>query len=213
MPKTFVVSDTHDVFKGAWGPTSYGSRYSAYLAQYFESYITAWNAIVSPDDIVIHLGDVIWDSRKLPVFNHLNGTKHLVFGNHDASARTYVKYFASFQEFYEYEDIILTHKPVVPNTCSSKFYGWNVVDNKPKFIANFNPVNYIGNVHGHFHTTGFTQEFLLNGNSSRYYEVDTHLIHYGVYSTPMLLSDIQQQIRSQHYIERFFPTALCTLAA
>lgn len=47
--------------------------------------ICKWNAIVHPDDMVFHLGDVALGAiaESLPKIAQLNGTKILVPGNHD----------------------------------------------------------------------------------------------------------------------------------
>lgn len=51
-----------------------------------ESLVLAWNARVRPKDTVWHLGDFAMGSspeRCQQIFRRLNGTKHLVRGNHD----------------------------------------------------------------------------------------------------------------------------------
>jgi calcineurin-like phosphoesterase family protein len=45
--------------------------------------INNWNDRVAYDDTVWVLGDVALDKRKLNVVMELNGTKHLIAGNHD----------------------------------------------------------------------------------------------------------------------------------
>lgn len=55
-----------------------------------EALVTRWNAVVNPDDVVYHLGDVAlgpwvnWDA----VLKRLNGMKVLVIGNHDRLHRS-----------------------------------------------------------------------------------------------------------------------------
>ncbi|MBX9830230.1 MAG: metallophosphoesterase [Xanthobacteraceae bacterium] len=51
-----------------------------------EALIDGWNAVVRPDDVVYHLGDFahrIKSSKLKWMFSRLNGTKHLIPGNHD----------------------------------------------------------------------------------------------------------------------------------
>jgi calcineurin-like phosphoesterase family protein len=50
--------------------------------------IENWNKIVSKDDIVYHLGDFSFGSydKTFPIFNSLNGIKHLIKGNRDGGA-------------------------------------------------------------------------------------------------------------------------------
>jgi calcineurin-like phosphoesterase family protein len=47
--------------------------------------IERWNEVVSPDDIVYHLGDFAFASLEYAryILSCLNGEKHLVLGNHD----------------------------------------------------------------------------------------------------------------------------------
>lgn len=50
-----------------------------------EYIISVWNKQVNPNDIVYILGDVIWSTVKNPadILSRLNGSKHLIIGNHD----------------------------------------------------------------------------------------------------------------------------------
>lgn len=54
-----------------------------------ERLILNWNAAVDPDDVVWVLGDVALGSiaESLPLVMELNGTKHLITGNHDRTFR------------------------------------------------------------------------------------------------------------------------------
>ena len=50
-----------------------------------EGLVENWNNVVTPDDVVYILGDVVMGKRaeNLPVLNDLNGYKVLILGNHD----------------------------------------------------------------------------------------------------------------------------------
>lgn len=49
-----------------------------------EDLIWQWNSVVSPDDTVYHLGDFSMAFRSVELYTRrLNGTKHLILGNHD----------------------------------------------------------------------------------------------------------------------------------
>lgn len=51
-----------------------------------EAIISNYNAVVGPDDIVYHLGDFAFEkdrSRLEWMLGRLNGSKHLIWGNHD----------------------------------------------------------------------------------------------------------------------------------
>jgi calcineurin-like phosphoesterase family protein len=53
-----------------------------------EAIIAAWNTVVQPDDVVLHLGDFAFGSRgETQAFRaRLNGRLWLVLGNHDRTA-------------------------------------------------------------------------------------------------------------------------------
>lgn len=48
--------------------------------------IGRWNELVAPTDTIWHVGDFAFGDH-LPYLRHLNGTKHLILGNHDHSNR------------------------------------------------------------------------------------------------------------------------------
>ncbi|MBU1335728.1 MAG: metallophosphoesterase [Alphaproteobacteria bacterium] len=55
------------------------------------SMIQAWNSVVRPGDVVWHLGDFAHRCpvpRTETIFHALNGTKHLILGNHDRQSTT-----------------------------------------------------------------------------------------------------------------------------
>jgi calcineurin-like phosphoesterase family protein len=84
-----------------------------------------WNEVVRPSDTVWVLGDVCLDARNLPKVAELNGTKHLITGNHDAVFpgrhnshkfyKIWSEYFASIQPFavrhYDGTKFLLSHFP------------------------------------------------------------------------------------------------------
>lgn len=53
--------------------------------------IAAWNRVVRPGDVVLHLGDLALGNREesIPLANALNGRKLLVPGNHDTISSVY----------------------------------------------------------------------------------------------------------------------------
>jgi len=85
---TFFVADTHFGHarvldhmpnRRAWGDT---------IEAHDRHLIEQWNAVVSPSDTVWHLGDFALDkSAARRVRPQLNGSIHLVIGNHDAQAK------------------------------------------------------------------------------------------------------------------------------
>jgi calcineurin-like phosphoesterase family protein len=82
MTLRFFTSDTHFGHKNI---IKYSNRPFADVSHMNEALIENWNALVSPEDTVYHLGDVAlgpwedWDK----VLTRLNGYKVLVVGNHE----------------------------------------------------------------------------------------------------------------------------------
>lgn len=79
-PQVFFTSDTH--FDHRLVATLRGYETPA---EHDEALVETWNAHVRPSDIVWHLGDVSLGgpARWAPQVARLNGTIHLVAGNHD----------------------------------------------------------------------------------------------------------------------------------
>ena len=62
--------------------------------------ISKWNEIVQPEDTVYHLGDFAYTPEGIKIADKLNGTKHLILGNHDTKfdVRLFDPYFESVQD-------------------------------------------------------------------------------------------------------------------
>jgi len=120
MGGAWFTSDTH--FNHAMVA---GLRGFASAEEHNEAVIVNWNAAVSRDDIVWHLGDVGMRKPFLPLIKRLNGTIHLVAGNHDAvwpghrdafrHQREWLEVFASVQPFARRRlgghHVLLSHFP------------------------------------------------------------------------------------------------------
>lgn len=199
MPRTFVVSDTHSVFHGGKKFTHWARvgdnpivKYGEYFAELHHEYVTKWNSIVGPKDTVIHLGDVIWDERKLGIFDHLNGKKILVAGNHDREDGKIIaqslQYFTQVCNYYTDGDIIFSHMPLCPDVNKFAYDYYDGIDLTP----------YIGNVHGHFHSEGLTKEFIKDSNSAYKYTTNTGLVYHSIYHTPVDLQVVRERIKAQY---------------
>ncbi len=80
---TFFTADTH--FGDVHILRQRGGRFSG-IEAHDEALVAAWNATVSPDDEVWHLGDFAGDAGRAycaEIFSRLAGTKRLIVGNHD----------------------------------------------------------------------------------------------------------------------------------
>lgn len=87
-----------------------------------ETLINNWNNVVSVDDIVYILGDLVFRSEKSAshYIDSLKGTKHLILGNHDhkwVKNCNLQKHFSSVSYYLEIKDgerrIALCHYPML----------------------------------------------------------------------------------------------------
>lgn len=100
------------------------------LEEMHETFIQNWNSVVTPQDKVYVLGDVVFRRKNLSLLNRFNGTKSLVRGNHDIfKIDDYLMYFKNVHTMVEKRGIICTHVPLHPSAVER----WGV------------------NVHGHLH--------------------------------------------------------------
>ena len=83
--------------------------------------IERWNAMVGPDDIVWHLGDVARRAADVPaLLDRLHGTKHLLRGNNDPDATLTAIGWASVGD---YAEIVVDGDALV--LCHYPFRSWN----------------------------------------------------------------------------------------
>lgn len=85
MRRVFFTADHHF---GHEGIIRMCGRPFASVREMDDTLVANWNAVVRPADEVWHLGDFahrIEPKRMRAIFSRLNGSKHLVIGNHDAS--------------------------------------------------------------------------------------------------------------------------------
>ena len=107
---TFIISDTHwyhdEMITAIDRPKDYAKLI-----------FKRWASTVTENDIVIHLGDVIWDNQlKLKeILDSLPGRKILVKGNHDKrSDNWYMANGFSFScDSLIYKNILFSHVPMV----------------------------------------------------------------------------------------------------
>ena len=103
MIKKFFTSDLH------WGHErviGYCNRPYTSTREMDEELIYNWNKTVQPADIIYILGDVFFCNHEeaKTILNRLNGTKRLVYGNHDKVIRNQVplqKYFELLPDLYQ----------------------------------------------------------------------------------------------------------------
>lgn len=138
--KVWFTADTHfrhkNVLKYCSGRAEAGGYAADDIGAHDNWLIDKWNSTIGKQDTVYIIGDVSFanqeDSRK--IIERLNGRKHLIVGNHDASAQKLNNYFklitqmemkvfkASTYNFLEEDfNVFMCHYPMV--TWPSKHYG------------------------------------------------------------------------------------------
>jgi calcineurin-like phosphoesterase family protein len=103
------------------------------VEEHDEYIISQWNSVVNKRDITYILGDVTMEkSAPYHLLSRLNGTKHVVMGNHDRrqDVRKLLEYVDSVSGMVQYKGVILTHCPIHPMELEHRF-----------------PIN----IHGHIH--------------------------------------------------------------
>ena len=86
MSKIFLTSDLHFGHdrEFIWGPRGFASS-----EEHDKTIVANWNSVVSPEDIVYVLGDLmLGDNVKgTECINQLNGNIYVIRGNHDTDNR------------------------------------------------------------------------------------------------------------------------------
>lgn len=131
MSRIFFISDHHFGHKSI---LSFAGQYRdngklLTIDEHDAWLIRQHNSIVTKNDLVWFLGDVCFDKAKLPLLKKMNGSKHLILGNHDEfSSSEYLKYFNKIHGFMKYKGFWLSHAPIHETELRGKF-----------------------NIHGHLH--------------------------------------------------------------
>lgn len=114
MPATYITSDTHF---GHQLMIRDGNRPWDTVEEMNEALIANWNAVVKPNDLIYHLGDIVMNRRYLaPCLSRLNGRKKLVKGNHDYwRLDELTPFFDDILGCAVFQDCIMTHVPVHPD--------------------------------------------------------------------------------------------------
>lgn len=132
-----------------------------------EALVTNWNSVVTPNDEVYVLGDVVLKKTALPIMDRLNGSKTLIRGNHDIfDINLYLKYFKEVHGVRVLDDMVLSHVPLHPDSVGGR-------------------ARWSTNVHGHLHTNSI--------DSGKYFCVCMEQIGY----TPIHIEDLRLQIAAK----------------
>ncbi|EMF0062261.1 metallophosphoesterase family protein [Enterococcus hirae] len=147
----FFISDMHFFHKNLLGKNDFAPRLFASVEEMNQQLINSWNKVVKETDHVYHLGDLAMHPQYekgsqdiLELVQQLNGTIHLIKGNHDSRA------------FFRYLE---KHHPG-NKVGSKKFYFYDVGTiikfNHQQYYLTHYPMllgsnDSIRNLHGHIH--------------------------------------------------------------
>ncbi len=89
----YFTSDMHFFHERLLGENDFAPRLFANVDEMNQQLITSWNAVVKETDHVYHLGDLAMhpqyekaNAEILELVSQLQGTIHLIKGNHDSRA-------------------------------------------------------------------------------------------------------------------------------
>lgn len=125
-PTVFFIGDTHFSHKNIIKFTPETRPFNT-IEDHDEVIIELWNSTVAEGDIVYHLGDVAFGGvDNLKFVRQLNGTKHLIMGNHDHYQMfDYIDAgFVKIQGVMRYKEFILSHIPLHPSNIGR--WGYNI---------------------------------------------------------------------------------------
>lgn len=115
----FFSGDTHF---GHANILKYDKRPFGSVDEMDRAIVENWNSYVTKDDVVYHLGDFSFCSKAGGAdkyLNQLNGSIHIVFGNHDAEAQKIKNRFASARDM-----AYITVGDQKIHLCHYKFQVW-----------------------------------------------------------------------------------------
>jgi len=139
----YLISDTHFNHKNI---IEYENRPFNSVAEMNQVIIDRWNQIVSPEDTIIHLGDVALgaESSLKSIIPTLNGHKILIRGNHDRKSKQFFLE-CGFEE-------VCNSKMI--NEKGIKIYLSHLPESRPT-----NGESYDLHFYGHVHSKGAEKDF------------------------------------------------------
>ena len=179
MSEIWFTSDTHfyHVQDFLYKPRGFES-----FDEMNEAIIERWNSVVKPNDTVYHLGDVLMSHYDVSILQRLNGTIHLIRGNHDTDNKL--------------RDIAATGKLANINVHTSELIKFGKLSlflcHYPVLTANHDDKHFsrhVINLHGHTHQKG---NWLFADNPFMYHVgMDSHN------STPVHIDEVITDIRNR----------------
>jgi calcineurin-like phosphoesterase family protein len=126
MPgQVFFIGDLH---LGHHNIMGFGQRKFETIGEHDAHLLQQWNSVVRKQaDIVWVLGDVAMSREAMKLLSAMNGTKHLVLGNHDqCGIREYQKYFDKIVGVEKKYGVVMTHVPIHPGELEYRSWQFNL---------------------------------------------------------------------------------------
>ena len=117
-----MIYYTADLHLGHEAIIRYCNRPFTTIDEMGEAIVNNWNAVVGKNDDVYVVGDVLFKLKTdSPLYlDRMNGTKHLITGNHDRrnlKKERFVSLFATIDDYLLLDDegrkVVLSHYPIV----------------------------------------------------------------------------------------------------
>lgn len=182
-PKVFLTSDTHFLSSNIVDLCGRPKDFNRVL-------IKNWNSVVSPDDIVLHLGDYVAGTgtpetfKKIKIISaQLNGSRILIKGNHEGKSHDYYKnelWFTDVLIYLVIGEFFLCHYPLVVYPSDSE----STVNKKKHLLSIFKKEHCRYVVHGHTHAQ--------NGDLPLHFNVCTDLHDF----TPLSFDFISDSLKN-----------------
>lgn len=141
MAEIWLTSDTHFYHEQDF---LYKPRGFESTEAMNEAIVERWNSVVSPEDFVYHLGDVLMSHYDVSILQRLNGKIYLIRGNHDTDRKLsdinatgkLANEFIHTSELIKFGklSLFLCHYPVLTANHDDKHFSRHVI-----------------NLHGHTH--------------------------------------------------------------
>lgn len=178
MPNIWITSDTHFCHdrEFVWKARGFNS-----VQEMNEEIVRRWNEVVSKEDEVWHLGDVMLNNTDegMKYFSQLNGTIHLICGNHDTAKR--------IEAYKTLPNVIFEGHAAALKYKKLNFY----LSHYPTMTASLEATHLyecVCNLYGHTHQV------------TKFYNEIPFMFHCGMDSnncTPILLDNIIEEMKNE----------------